>query len=69
VARASPQVGSGCVAEGKVERCTLGDCLRAANRPKDALIAYLHTDLLSTKDKEEYPRALDAIADLFRQLK
>ena len=37
---------------------TLGDCLRAANRPKDALIAYLHTDLLYSKDKEEHPRAL-----------
>ena len=32
---------------------TLGDCLRAANRPKDALIAYLHTDLLYSKSKEE----------------
>jgi tetratricopeptide (TPR) repeat protein len=48
---------------------TLGDCLRAANRPKDALIAYLHTDLLYSKDKEEHPRALQAIATLFRQLK
>ena len=37
---------------------TLGDCLRAANRPKDALLAYLHTDLLYSKDKEEHPRAL-----------
>ena len=34
---------------------TLGDCLRAANRPKEALIAYLHTDLLYSKDKEEHP--------------
>ncbi len=34
---------------------TLGDCLRAANRPKDALFAYLHTDLLYSKDKEEHP--------------
>ena len=34
---------------------TLGDCLRAANRPKDALLAYLHTDLLYSKDKEEHP--------------
>jgi tetratricopeptide (TPR) repeat protein len=48
---------------------TLGDCLRAANRPKDALIAYLHTDLLYNKDKEEHPRALREIAALFRQLK
>ncbi len=48
---------------------TLGDCLRAANRPKDALVAYLHTDLLYSKDKEEHPRALHQIAVLFRQLK
>jgi tetratricopeptide (TPR) repeat protein len=48
---------------------TLGDCLRAANRPKDALIAYLHTDMLFSKDKEEHPRALHGIAATFRQLK
>ena len=41
---------------------TLGDCLRAANRPKDALFAYLHTDLLYSKDKEEHPRALHQIS-------
>jgi tetratricopeptide (TPR) repeat protein len=48
---------------------TLGDCLRAANRPKDALIAYLHTDMLYSKDKEEHPRALHGISAMFRQLK
>jgi tetratricopeptide (TPR) repeat protein len=48
---------------------TLGDCLRAANRPKDALVAYLHTDLLYNKDKEEHPRALHGITSAFRQLK
>jgi tetratricopeptide (TPR) repeat protein len=48
---------------------TLGDCLRAANRPKEALIAYLHTDMLYNKDKEEHPRALHAISTVFRQLK
>ncbi len=48
---------------------TLGDCFRAANRPKDALIAYLHTDLLYAKNKEEHPRALFHIQSLFRQLK
>jgi tetratricopeptide (TPR) repeat protein len=48
---------------------TLGDCLRAAERPKDALLAYLHTDLLYAKDKEEHPRALYQIEKLFRQLK
>jgi hypothetical protein len=48
---------------------TLGDCLRAANRPKDALIAYLHTDVLYSKDKEEHPRALHGISAMFRALK
>lgn len=48
---------------------TLGDCLREANRPKDALIAYLHTDLLYAKNKEEHPRALYQISQLFRRLK
>lgn len=48
---------------------TLGDCLRAAGRPKDALLAYLHTDLLYSKDKEQHPRALAAIAQLWRELK
>jgi tetratricopeptide (TPR) repeat protein len=48
---------------------TLGDCLRAADRPKEALLAYLHTDLLYAKDKEEHPRALYQIEKLFRHLK
>jgi tetratricopeptide (TPR) repeat protein len=47
---------------------TLGDCLRAANRPRDAVLAYLHTDLLFSKDKEEHPRALFQLERLFRQL-
>jgi tetratricopeptide (TPR) repeat protein len=48
---------------------TLGDCMVAANRPKDALYAYLHTDLLFFKDKEEHPKALAQIVKLWRQLK
>ncbi len=48
---------------------TLGDCLRAAGKPKDALFEYLHTDLLYAKDKEQHPRALAQIAQLFRELK
>ncbi len=48
---------------------TLGDCLLAANRPKDALYAYLHTDLLFFKDKEEHPKALAKIVQVWRQLK
>jgi len=48
---------------------TLGDCLRAAGKPKDALLAYLHTDILFSKDKEQHPRALAQISQLWRVLK
>lgn len=48
---------------------TLGDCLRAAGKPRDALYAYLHTDLLFSKDKEQHPKALARIAELWRELK
>ncbi|OJW18695.1 MAG: hypothetical protein BGO49_23510 [Planctomycetales bacterium 71-10] len=47
---------------------TLGDCLSAAAKPKDALLAYLHVDLLYAKDKEEHPRALRHIEELFRKM-
>ena len=48
---------------------TLGDCLRAADKPKEALLAYLHTDMLYSKDKVEHPRALHQISVLYRHLK
>ncbi len=48
---------------------TLGDCYYAAGNPKDALIAYLQTDILYDKDKEQHPRALAMIEQLFRELK
>lgn len=48
---------------------TLGDCLRAAGRPKDALLAFLRTDIVYSKDKEQHPRALAQIAQLWRELK
>lgn len=48
---------------------TLGDCLRAAGKPKDALYAYLHTDILYARDKEQHPRALAQIVQLWRVLK
>jgi len=48
---------------------TLGDCLRAAGKSKEALYAYLHTDLLFSKDREEHARALGQIAQLWRELK
>ena len=48
---------------------TLGDCLRAANKPKEALLAYLRTDLLYAEDKEQHARSLAEIVRLFRRLK
>ena len=48
---------------------TMGDCYRAANRPKDALLAYLKTDILFSKDKAQHPKALAMIEQLFRELK
>jgi tetratricopeptide (TPR) repeat protein len=48
---------------------TLGDCLRAAGQPKNALKAYLRTDILFDKDKEEHARALSQIAQIWRELK
>ena len=47
----------------------LGDILRAAGRPKDALFAYLHTDLLYSRNKDEHARALAALAQVCRELK
>ena len=44
----------------------LGDCLKAAGRPKEALYAYLHTDLLFSKEKDEHARALAQLAQLWR---
>lgn len=46
----------------------LGDCLRAAGKPKDAMIAYLHTEILYDKVAAEHARALAAITELWRVL-
>ncbi|MBI1325510.1 tetratricopeptide repeat protein [bacterium] len=46
----------------------LGDCLRASGKPKDALIAYLHTDILFDSVPNEHARALAAITQLWRTL-
>lgn len=48
---------------------TLGDCLRAAGRPKDALIAYLKTDVLYDGARDQHARALAEIAALWTELK
>jgi predicted Zn-dependent protease len=47
---------------------TLGDCLRASGKLKDALLAYLKTDILYDEDREQHARALSRIAQLWRQL-
>jgi tetratricopeptide (TPR) repeat protein len=46
----------------------LGDCLRASGKPKDAIIAYLHTDILFDSVPNEHARALSAITQLWRTL-
>lgn len=46
----------------------LGDCLRAAGKPKDAMIAYLHTEILYDRVANEHARALAAITQLWRVL-
>lgn len=47
---------------------TLGDCLRAAGKPRDALFAYLNTDILYPSLADEHARSLAAIAQLWRVL-
>ena len=47
---------------------TLGDCLHAAGKGKEALYAYLHTDLLFSKEKDEHARALAHIAEIWREM-
>lgn len=47
---------------------TLGDCLRAANKPKDALYAYLHTIELYSKDKEQHQKALARLSLVWKDL-
>ncbi len=46
----------------------LGDCLKAAGKTREALYAYLHTDLLFSKEKDEHARALASIAQAWRDL-
>lgn len=47
---------------------TLGDCLAAAGRDRDALFAYLHTDILYPNSPDAHARALARIASLWRKL-
>ncbi len=48
---------------------TLGEVLKLAGKTKDALIEFLHTDILYSRDREQHPRALAQIVDLCRELK
>jgi tetratricopeptide (TPR) repeat protein len=47
---------------------TLGDCLHAAGRNREALHAFLHTDLLFSKEKDEHARSLAQISRIWREL-
>jgi tetratricopeptide (TPR) repeat protein len=46
----------------------LGDCYRAADKPKEALMAYLHVDVLFYADPETHAESLHWIAQLWDQL-
>ena len=48
---------------------TLGDCARAGNRPREALLAYLRTDILYDKNKEQHAKSLYEASRLWRELK
>jgi tetratricopeptide (TPR) repeat protein len=43
----------------------LGNCYRAANQPKQAILAFLHTDLLYPTSGAQHAEALAQLADLF----
>jgi tetratricopeptide (TPR) repeat protein len=47
---------------------TLGDCLHAAGNNKEAIVAYLYTDLIYSKNKVEHPRAMAQIAKMWHAL-
>ncbi|CAN5891617.1 hypothetical protein BH23PLA1_BH23PLA1_27920 [soil metagenome] len=47
---------------------TLGDTLRAAGKPRDALFAYLKTDILYSSEPDEHARSLAGITQLWRML-
>lgn len=47
----------------------LGEVLRQAGKPKEALVEFLHTDILYPRDREQHARALARIAGVCRELK
>ncbi|MFW6124537.1 MAG: tetratricopeptide repeat protein [Pirellulales bacterium] len=46
----------------------LGDCLRAAGKAKEALLAYLYVDLLCADQKQEHAKALYYLAELWNEI-
>lgn len=47
----------------------LGEVLKQAGKPKEALVEFLHTDILYPRDRERHAQALARIAELCRELK
>ena len=45
----------------------MGYCYAQANKPQDALLAYLHTDVLYFKNPTLHAQALSEIAKLWQQ--
>jgi len=46
----------------------LGECRRAARKPKEALIAYLYVDLMCFSEKEQHARALYALSQVWKEV-
>ena len=46
----------------------LGDCYRSSNRPKDAVLSYLHVDLLFSNTGEAHAESLHHLAKLWNEI-
>jgi hypothetical protein len=46
----------------------MGQCYLKSNKPKDALLAYLHTDILFYGDPESHAEALYYLDKLWQQV-
>lgn len=47
---------------------SLGSVYERANKPNEAILAYMHTDILFSAAQEEHMRALTALSKLWRQV-